>query len=218
MTIRVLIADDHDLVRHGFRMILDAQPDMRVVAEVADGATALAAARRHHPDVVLADIRMPRLDGIEVLKKLNGSNPVVSPKVVIVTTFDDDEYLRAALDAGAAGFILKRSGPTLLVEAVRAAAAGDALISPSLTVRLLTGLAHPAGSPHTAEAGTELSERERQVVKLVAEGKSNNEIAADLFISAGTVKTHLANAQRKTGARNRVGIAAWAWRTGLAQP
>lgn len=213
MTIRVLIADDHDLVRHGFRMILDAQPDMRVVGEVADGEAALAAARRLSPDVVLADIRMPRLDGIEVLKRLNAeSHP---PKVVVVTTFDDDDYVRAALDAGAAGFVLKRSGPALLVEAVRAAVAGDTLISPSLTIRLLTGLAERMPNP---ENGPSLSERERQVVKLVAEGKSNAEIATDLFISAGTVKTHIANAQRKTGARNRVGIAAWAWRTGLATP
>ncbi|MCD0447271.1 response regulator transcription factor [Glycomyces sp. A-F 0318] len=218
MTIRVLIADDQDLVRHGFRMILDAQPDMRVVAEAADGEAAVAAARRHLPDVVLADIRMPRLDGIEVLKRLNGPNAAGSPRVVVVTTFDDDEYLRAALDAGAAGFILKRSGPALLVEAVRAAAAGDALISPSLTLRLLTGFADPAAPASTAGADTELTERERQVVGLVAEGKSNAEIAGDLFISAGTVKTHVANAQRKTGARNRVGIAAWAWRTGLARP
>lgn len=215
MTIRILIADDHDLVRHGFRMILDAQPDMRVVGEVADGEAALAAARRLAPDVVLADIRMPRLDGIAVLKRLNDPMEPDPPKVIVVTTFDDDEYVRAALDAGAAGFVLKRAGPTLLVEAVRAAVAGDTLISPSLTVRLLTGFAE---REPVAEAGPGLSERERQVVKLVAEGKSNAEIAADLFISAGTVKTHLANAQRKTGARNRVGIAAWAWRTGLAAP
>jgi DNA-binding NarL/FixJ family response regulator len=213
VTIRVLIADDHDLVRHGFRMILDAQPDMRVVGEAADGEAALAAARRHSPDVVLADIRMPRLDGIEVLKHLNAEpHP---PKVIVVTTFDDDDYVRAALDAGASGFVLKRSGPALLVEAVRAAIAGDTLISPSLTIRLLTGLTEAKPKP---ENGPDLSERERQVVKLVAQGKSNAEIATDLFISAGTVKTHIANAQRKTGARNRVGIAAWAWRTGLATP
>ncbi|MEU6248198.1 response regulator transcription factor [Glycomyces sp. NPDC047010] len=213
MTISVLIADDHDLVRHGFRMILDAQPDMRVVGEAADGEAALAAARRLSPDVVLADIRMPRLDGIEVLKRLNAETH--PHKVIVVTTFDDDGYVRAALDAGASGFVLKRSGPALLVEAVRAAVAGDTLISPSLTIRLLTGLAESKLKP---ENGPGLSEREKQVVKLVAEGMSNAEIATDLFISAGTVKTHIANAQRKTGARNHVGIAAWAWRTGLATP
>ncbi|WP_030160572.1 response regulator transcription factor [Glycomyces sp. NRRL B-16210] len=213
MTTRVLIADDHDLVRHGFRMILDAQPDMRVVGEAADGEAALAAARRLRPDVVLADIRMPRLDGIEVLKRLNDTEDSNPPRVIVVTTFDDDDYVRAALTAGASGFVLKRSGPTLLVEAVRAAVAGDTLVSPSLTVRLLRGLAAP--EPTT---GPELSERERQVVKLVAEGKSNAEVAAELYISTGTVKTHLANAQRKTGSRNRVGMAAWAWRTGLAAP
>lgn len=213
MTIRVLIADDHDLVRHGFHMILDAQPDMTVVGEAADGEAALAAARRLGPDVVLADIRMPRLDGLGLLKRLNEES--VPAKVIVVTTFDDDDYVRAALDAGASGFILKRSGPTLLVEAVRAAVAGDTLISPSLTVRLLTGLTGPGPAP---ENGPALSERERQVVKLVAAGKSNPEIAADLFISPGTVKTHIANAQRKTGTRNRVAIAAWAWKTGLATP
>ncbi len=215
MTVRILIADDHDLVRHGFRMILDAQPDMRVVGEAADGEAAVAAARRLRPDVVLADIRMPGLDGIAVLKRLHGPAEPDPPRVVVVTTFDDDDYVRAALDAGASGFVLKRSGPTLLVEAVRAAVAGDTLISPSLTVRLLSGFAAPEPAP---EAGPRLSERERQVVVLVAEGKSNAEIAADLFISPGTVKTHLANAQRKIGARNRVGTAAWAWRTGLVDP
>ncbi|MEU6860770.1 response regulator transcription factor [Glycomyces sp. NPDC046736] len=213
MTIRVLIADDHDLVRHGFHMILDAQPDMTVVGEAADGEAALAAARRLGPDVVLADIRMPRLDGLGLLKRLNEAS--VPAKVIVVTTFDDDDYVRAALDAGAAGFILKRSGPTLLIEAVRAAVAGDTLISPSLTVRLLTGL---AGPKPLLEDGPTLSERERQVVELLAAGKSNPEIAAALFISPGTVKTHIANAQRKTGTRNRVAIAAWAWKTGLATP
>jgi DNA-binding NarL/FixJ family response regulator len=215
VTINVVIADDQDLVRHGFRMIIDAQPDMRVVAEAADGEAALAAARRHRPDVVLADIRMPRLDGIEVLKRLNDPMTEDPPKTIVVTTFDDDEYVRAALDAGAAGFILKRSGPTLLIEAIRAAAAGDALISPSLTVRLLTGFAPPEPAP---EPGPRLSERERQVVRLLADGKTNTEIAAALYISAGTVKTHIANAQRKTASRNRVALAAWAWRTGLAAP
>jgi DNA-binding NarL/FixJ family response regulator len=215
VTISVVIADDQDLVRHGFRMIIDAQPDMRVVAEAADGEAALAAARRHRPDVVLADIRMPRLDGIEVLKRLNDPMTEHPPKTIVVTTFEDDEYVRAALDAGAAGFILKRSGPTLLIEAIRAAAAGDALISPSLTVRLLTGFAPPEPAP---EPGPQLSERERQVTRLLAEGGTNTEIAAALYISPGTVKTHIANAQRKTGARNRVALAAWAWRTGLAAP
>jgi DNA-binding NarL/FixJ family response regulator len=128
VTIRVLIADDHDLIRHGFSMILDAQPDLQGVGEVADGEAALTAARRLFPDVVLADIRMPKLDGIEVLKRLNNSTASDPPKVIVVTTFDDDVYVRAALDSGAAGFVLKRSGPTLLVEAIRAAAAGDAAV------------------------------------------------------------------------------------------
>jgi len=232
MTTRVLIADDHDLVRHGFRMVLDAQPDMTVVDDVADGEAALASARRLKPDVVLADIRMPKVTGIEVVRRLTTSK-TASAKVIVVTTFDDDEYVRTALGAGAAGFVLKRSGPALLVEAIRAAVAGDALISPSLTVRLLRGSGLPvsgmpgasvtASGPGPAVVGSRhgaagLSEREEQVVKLLADGLTNVEIGAELYITPGTVKTHIANAQRKIGARNRVSIAAWAWRTGLVGP
>lgn len=214
MTTRVLIADDDDLVRHGFRMVVDSQPDMTVVADVPDGAAALAAVRRLKPDVVLADIRMPKVTGIEVVRRVD-----TPTSVIVVTTFDDDEYVRAALDAGAAGFILKRSGPALLVEAIRAACAGDALISPSLTVRLLRGSAAPPPiSTRPRYDGAGLSDREEQVVVLLADGRTNAEIGAELFITPGTVKTHISNAQRKTGARNRVGLAAWAWRTGLVVP
>jgi DNA-binding NarL/FixJ family response regulator len=216
MTTRILIADDQDMVRHGFRLILDAQPDMKVVADAADGATALELARRIRPDVVLADIRMPRLDGLELTRALAGPGVAEPMRVVVVTTFDLDEYVHAALRNGACGFLLKRAGPTLLVEAIRAAMAGDALVSPSVTVRLLKHLrsgADAATSP--AEA---LTDREIAVARLVAEGKTNAEIGADLFISAGTVKTHIANIQRKLGARNRVGIAVWAWNSGYARP
>jgi DNA-binding NarL/FixJ family response regulator len=213
VTTRILIADDQDMVRHGFRLILDAQPDMKVVADAADGASALELARRVRPDVVLADIRMPRLDGLELTRALAGPGVVEPMRVVVVTTFDLDEYVHAALRNGACGFLLKRAGPTLLVEAIRAAMAGDALVSPSVTVRLLRHLrgstAETAGSP--AEP---LTEREIAVARLVAEGKTNAEIGAELFISAGTVKTHVANIQRKLGARNRVGIAVWAWNSG----
>jgi len=216
MTTRILIADDQDMVRHGFRLILDAQPDMKVVADAADGATALELARRIRPDVVLADIRMPRLDGLELTRALAGPGVADPMRVVVVTTFDLDEYVHAALRNGACGFLLKRAGPALLVEAIRAAMAGDALVSPSVTVRLLKHLR--AGSESAIPSPAEpLTEREIEVARLVAEGKTNAEIGADLFISAGTVKTHVANIQRKLAARNRVGIAIWAWNSGHAR-
>ncbi|WP_441247200.1 response regulator [Kitasatospora sp. McL0602] len=207
MTTRILIADDQDDIRSGFRLILDSQPDMTVIAEAADGVTALEKARLLKPDVVLADIRMPGLDGLELTRQLSGS----SSRVVVVTTFDQDDYVHAALQGGACGFLLKRSGPNLLIEAVRAAMAGDTLISPQITVRLLRQLATPAPR---APAPNPLTERESEIVRLVAQGRTNPEIGTELFISAGTVKTHLANIQVKLAARNRVGIAAWAWETG----
>ncbi|MFE7525495.1 response regulator [Kitasatospora sp. NPDC057542] len=217
--VRILIADDQADVRSAFRMILDVQPDMVVVAEAADGAAAVQEARRLRPDVVLADIRMPKLDGLEVTRQLADQC-----KVIVVTTFDLDEYVHTALRHGAAGFLLKRSGPVLLIEAVRAAMAGDALISPQITVRLLRHMALPAAEPEpepgrgakaalppTAGPTEELTTREREIAELVADGATNAEIGAGLFISPGTVKNHLANIQRKIGARNRVGIAAWIW-------
>ncbi|GII91534.1 response regulator [Sinosporangium siamense] len=212
MSTRILLADDQEGIRSAFRLILDAQPDMTVVAEAADGLTAIETARRLHPDVVLADIRMPLADGIEVTKALAGTDI----RVVVVTTFGLEEYVHAALRHGASGFVLKRSGPALLVEAVRAAMNGDVLISPQLTVQLLrqTGL-RPA--PGEAEA-VALTQREDDVVRLVADGKTNTEIATELFLSPGTVKNHLASIQRKLGVKNRVGIAAWAWNIGKVRP
>lgn len=207
MTTRIIIADDQDDVRIGFRLILDAQPDMSVVGEAADGAKAVELAGHLKPDVVLADIRMPGLDGLEVTRRLAGQT-----RVIVVTTFDQDDYVHTALRDGACGFLLKRSGPTLLVEAIRAAMAGDTLISPQVTVRLLRHLRGPAAVP-LAEP---LTEREREIATLVARGRTNADIGAELFISAGTVKTHVANIQRKVGAANRVGIAAWAWSSGTA--
>ncbi len=209
MAIRILVADDQEGIRSAFRMILDAQPDMTVVAEAADGRAAIDSAKAIEPDVVLADIRMPRADGIEVARALAGTGI----HVVIVTTFGLDEYVHAALRHGASGFILKRSGPTLLVEAVRAAVNGDMLISPQLTVRLLRG----RGLPH-ATSNVVLTEREDEVATMVAHGKTNAEIATELFLAPGTVKNHIASIQRKTGARNRVGIASWTWATGRAEP
>jgi DNA-binding NarL/FixJ family response regulator len=166
-------------------------------------------ARRLRPDVALFDIRMPRMDGLEALRLLSGPGVADPVKVVVVTTFDLDEYVHTALRNGACGFLLKDSGPALLVEAVRAAVSGDALISPSITVRLLQHLTPPTSPKATDEAG--LSPRELDVVKLVARGLTNAEIATQLYISVGTVKTHLGSVQAKLDARNRVEIAAWAW-------
>ncbi|WP_336210109.1 response regulator transcription factor [Nonomuraea sp. LPB2021202275-12-8] len=213
MTIRVLIADDQQLVRTGFQMILDAQPDMEVVAAVADGAEAVSEARRLRPDVCLLDIRMPRLDGLEATRALAGPGVENPMRVVIVTTFDLDEYVYGALRAGATGFLLKDSGPTLLVEAVKAAADGESLVSPSVTVRLLQHLAQPRR--RTAPLPEPLTDRELDVVRLVARGRTNQEVAAELFVSLSTVKTHLGSVQAKLGLRNRVEVAAWAWESGV---
>lgn len=207
MTIRVLIADDQQLVRTGFRMILDAQPDMEVVAEAADGVDAVSLARRHRPDVSLMDIRMPRQDGLQATRLLCGPEVKDPLRVVVVTTFDMDDYVYGALKSGASGFLLKDAGPTLLIEAVRAAAVGDSLVSPSVTVRLLRQLSPPTGPPRDMP----VSERELDVVERVARGRTNSEIAADLFVSVSTVKTHLESVRAKIGVRNRVEIAAWAW-------
>jgi DNA-binding NarL/FixJ family response regulator len=205
--IRVMIADDQAMVRTGFGMIIGAQPDMELIGEAADGVEAVAMARRLKPDVALFDIRMPRMDGLEALRLLAGPGVADPIKVVVVTTFDLDEYVHQALRNGAAGFLLKDSGPALLVGAVRAAVSGDALISPSITVRLLEHLSPPA--PTGDDGG--LSPRELDVVKLAARGLTNAEIATQLFISVGTVKTHLGSVQTKLGLRNRVETAAWAW-------
>jgi DNA-binding NarL/FixJ family response regulator len=208
--IRVLLADDQEMVRTGFRLILSAEDDVEVVGEAGTGVDAVARARTLRPDVVLMDIRMPELDGLEATRVLMADRE--PPRIVVVTTFDLDEYVYGALRVGACGFLLKDAGPRLLVEAVRAAAAGDALVSPSVTVRLLK---HLAARPATRAALPDpLSPRELDVVRAVARGRTNAEIAAELFVSLSTVKTHLTNVQAKLSARNRVEIAAWAWEHG----
>jgi DNA-binding NarL/FixJ family response regulator len=210
LTIRVLLADDQAMVRSGLRLLLEDEPDISVVAEASDGVETVEKARRLRPDVCLVDIRMPRLDGIEVTRALAGAGVPDPLRVVVVTTFDLDEYVYGALRGGAVGFILKDAGPSLLAEAVRAASAGDALISPSITLRLLHHLRDVRQAP-TGGPARPLSKRETEVVRAVARGRTNQEIAAELFISLSTVKTHVAGIQAKLGVRNRVGIAAWAW-------
>jgi len=211
--IKVLIADDQQMVRTGFAMILNAQPDMEVVGEAADGVEAVELARRLKPDVCLFDIRMPRLDGLEATRLVAGPGVVNPLRVIIVTTFDHDEYVYGALRGGACGFLLKDGGPTLLIEAVRAAAAGDAMISPAVTVRLLEQLT----TPRKPLGDLPITDRELDLVRLVARGRTNTEIAAQLHITISTVKTHLGSIQRKLGLRNRVETAAWAWESGLVE-
>ncbi len=214
MSIRVLVADDQLLVRTGLRMILDAQPDIDVVGEAADGREAVELARRLRPDVCLFDIRMPQMDGIEATRLLAGPDVAEPMAIVIITTFDLDEYVHGALKAGARGFLLKDSGPALLVQAVHAAADGDALIAPNVTVRLLASFAEQTRTARPPQPIDPLTEREEEVLLTVARGRTNAEIAAELHISLSTAKTHLASLMTKLGARNRVEIAMWAYETG----
>lgn len=214
MTIRVLLADDQEMVRTGFRLILQDADDIEVVAEAADGATAVSLARELRPDVVLMDVRMPVLDGIEATRLLAGPSAADPLRVVVVTTFDLDEYVHTALLNGATGFLLKDAGPTLLIEAVRAAHRGEVLVSPAVTVRLLEHYRNAASRAQCAEPVVPLSDREEQVLLAAARGRTNTEIAEGLHISLGTVKKHLSSIQDKVGARNRVELAAFAWQSG----
>ena len=214
MTIRVLLADDQQMVRTGFRYMLNAEDGIEVVGEAGDGLEAVRLAGELRPDVILMDIRMPGIDGLEATRRLAGPGVADPMRVVVVTTFDLDEYVHAALAGGAVGFLLKDAGPALLVEAVRSADRGDALVSPQITVRLLkhfSGGRAPRRSP--AESG--LTARETDIVRTIARGLTNTEAAAELHVTVSTVKTHLARVQEKLGARNRVEVAAWAYRSDL---
>ena len=204
--IRVVVADDQEIVRTGLRMILDAQAGIEVVGEAADGKQAVALARELKPDVCLLDVRMPELDGIEATRQLADTTAIV-----VITTFDLDEYVHGALKAGARGFLLKDAGPELLTQAIRSAAAGDALIAPSVTARLLEAFA-PSSPP--AQPTEPLTAREEDVLTRVARGRTNAEIADELYISLSTTKTHLASLMDKLSARNRVELAMWAYESG----
>jgi DNA-binding NarL/FixJ family response regulator len=213
MTIRVVVADDQEIVRVGLVMILNAQPGIVVVGEAANGREAVDLARRLRPDVCLFDIRMPVIDGIAATRVLAGPDVADPIAVVLITTFDHDEHVYAALRAGARGFLLKDAGAQILSQAIHAAADGDALIAPSVTARLLSTFAEswPAGPP--AQPIDALTDREEQVLLTVARGRTNSEIAAELRITLSTVKSHIASLMTKLGARNRVEIAIWAYET-----
>lgn len=222
--IRVLLADDHALVRSGFAMVLSVEDDIEVVAQAADGAQAVAAARDGAVDVALLDVQMPVMDGIEATRRIVGTG---CAKVVIVTTFDREDYLFDALAAGASGFLLKNADPDDLVEAVRAVAGGHALLAPEATLRVIRALtaeaspAPPEPAPTPADPGqrrivASLTEREHEVLRLVCEGLSNAEIAQRLFLGPATVKTHVSNILAKTGSRDRVQAVVFAHRAGLA--
>ncbi len=211
--LRVVVADDQEIVRTGLVMILDAQPGIEVVGAAADGQHAVELARRLRPDECLFDIRMPRLDGIEATHRLAGPGVADPLAVVVITTFDLDEYVYAALRAGARGFLLKEAGPDMLAQAIHAAANGDALIAPSVTARLLTAFAGSGPDPVPPQPVSPLTEREEQILAIVARGRTNSEIAAELHISLSTVKTHLAGLMAKLGVRNRVEIVIWAYET-----
>jgi DNA-binding NarL/FixJ family response regulator len=212
VSIRVVVVDDQDLVRTGLVMIVNAHPDFEVVGEAADGLAAIELVTRLRPDVLLIDIRMPGLDGVEVTRRLAGPGVADPVAVVVITTFDSDDYVLGAVRAGARGFLLKDAGPALLIQAIQAAADGEALIAPSVTPRLLATLVDRAPVP-ASQPVDPLTRREEEVLVLVAKGGTNAEIAQELFISLTTVKTHVAALMAKLGVRNRVEIAMWAYQT-----
>jgi DNA-binding NarL/FixJ family response regulator len=214
--IKILLADDQMLVRTGLRMILDGEPDLEVVAEAGDGAAAVREAERRSVDVVLMDIRMPGTDGIEATRRIVAQG-AGAPSVLVLTTYDTDEYVFQALRAGAAGFLLKHTSPELLVQAVRAVAAGEGLIAPSVTRRLISEFARTAPTPPNAEPAelASLTAREREVLDLMASGLSNAEIAATLVVSEATVKTHVGRVLTKLAVRDRVQAVIYAYEHGL---
>jgi len=217
--IRVLLADDQALIRAGFRVLVDSADDMEVVGEAADGAQAVVLARRERADVVLMDIRMPNVDGLEATRRIAAEDDLAGVKVIILTTFESDEFVYQAIRAGASGFLVKDAEPADLIHAVRVVARGDALLAPSITRRLITDL---ASRPERRTAGVEvldsLTDREREVMCLVAGGLSNDEIAVRLFVSPLTAKTHVSRILTKLGARDRAQLVVMAYESGLVTP
>jgi DNA-binding NarL/FixJ family response regulator len=219
MTIRLLLADDQELVRTGVRMILEAEPDLEIVGEARDGQETVAKAQRLRPDVVLMDIRMPILDGVEATAELARLDPPLDSRVLILTTYDLDEYVFAALRAGAAGFLLKHAPTDELVDAIRTVARGEGLLAPQVTRRVIEAFADvPAPVSAPPPALDRLTERERATFDLVVRGRSNAEIADALFVEASTVKTHVTHALAKLGLRDRVAAVIYAYEHGLLAP
>jgi DNA-binding NarL/FixJ family response regulator len=218
--ISVLLADDQALVRAGFRALLNAEPDIEVVAEAADGLEAVRLAQQTRPDVVLMDIRMPGVDGLEATRRIAADPALAGTRVVILTTFELDEYVFEALRTGASGFLVKDTEPVELLRGVRAVAAGDALLSPSVTRRVIGEFVTAGGRerPGTSRELEQLTDREREVMVLVAEGLSNDEIAARLVISPATAKTHVSRTMVKLGARDRAQLVVYAYEAGLIRP
>jgi DNA-binding NarL/FixJ family response regulator len=215
--LRVLLADDQAMVRVGFRLILESEPGIVVAGEADDGAQAVALARELRPDVVLMDIQMPTMDGLEATRRLMDP-PGDSPKVLILTTFERDEYVFEALRSGASGFLLKNAPPEHLIEAVQVVAAGDALLAPSVTRRVIEEFARRSPAPVRPPALDQLTEREVEVLRLLARGLANAEIAARLFVGEATVKTHVSNVLTKLGLRDRVQAVVFAYESGLVHP
>ncbi|MFI5641274.1 response regulator [Streptomyces goshikiensis] len=216
--IRVLLADDQHLVRAGFRALLDAQPDIEVAGEAADGAEALRLVRALRPDIALMDIRMPGLDGLAATRAITGDAALTSVKVVMLTTFDLDEYVFEAIRSGACGFLVKDTEPEELLRAVRAVVAGDALLSPGVTRRLIAEFAARSKAPAAAAELERLTDREREVMALVGMGMSNEEIARRLVVSPLTAKTHVSRTMIKLGARDRAQLVVLAYESGLVRP
>jgi DNA-binding NarL/FixJ family response regulator len=215
--IRVLLVDDQALVRAGFRLILAAEDDVVIAGEASDGHEAIAAARRLRPDVVLMDVQMPRLDGLEATRRLV-AEPGLDTRILILTTFERDDYVFEALRAGASGFLLKNASPEELVRAVRVVNAGDALLAPSVTRRVIEDYARRPARPSDDGRLASLTEREREVLRLLATGMSNAELAARLHLGEGTIKTHLSNVLAKLGLRDRVQAVVFAYEHGLVRP
>jgi DNA-binding NarL/FixJ family response regulator len=214
--IRVLLADDQALVRAGFRAILESEEDIDVVGEAPDGAAAVALTQRLRPDIVLMDIRMPLLDGIAATRRIASEPELAAVRVVILTTFETDEYILEAIRSGASGFLVKDTEPAELLRAVRVVAQGDALLTPSVTRRLIADVAARSRATVDVPGLADLTDREREVMVLIADGRSNDEIAADLTISPATVKTHASRIMGKLGARDRAQVVAFAYQSGVA--